>query len=103
MLLHGIEDPYVPLGQYLQYYRALKDKGKVVQLLMFPREGHGLEWNKDESIFLLMTDPISQEMKNSSITSPENTPKSLISDSRKTNFFESREILGLAMALHDGS
>lgn len=41
LLLHGIEDPYVPLGQYLQYYRALKDKGKVVQLLMFPREGHG--------------------------------------------------------------
>ena len=41
LLLHGIEDPYVPLGQYLQYYRALKDKGKVVQLLVFPREGHG--------------------------------------------------------------
>ncbi|MGC8515174.1 MAG: prolyl oligopeptidase family serine peptidase [Thermoplasmata archaeon] len=41
LLLHGIEDPYVPLGQYLQYYRALKDKGKIVQLLMFPREGHG--------------------------------------------------------------
>ena len=41
LLLHGIEDPYVPLGQYLQYYRALKDKGKIVQMLMFPREGHG--------------------------------------------------------------
>ena len=41
LLLHGIEDPYVPLGQYLQYYRALKDKGKIVQLMMFPREGHG--------------------------------------------------------------
>jgi len=41
LLLHGIDDPYVPLGQYLQFYRALKDKGKVVQLLMFPREGHG--------------------------------------------------------------
>ncbi|MCL4451148.1 MAG: S9 family peptidase [Candidatus Thermoplasmatota archaeon] len=41
LLLHGIEDPYVPLGQYLQFYRALKDKGKLVQMLMFPREGHG--------------------------------------------------------------
>lgn len=41
LLLHGIDDPYVPLGQYLQFYRALKDSGKVVRLLMFPREGHG--------------------------------------------------------------
>jgi dipeptidyl aminopeptidase/acylaminoacyl peptidase len=41
ILLHGIDDPYVPLGQYLQFYRALKDHGKEVQLLMFPREGHG--------------------------------------------------------------
>ena len=41
LLLHGIEDPYVPLGQYKQFYRALKDAGKVVRLLMFPREGHG--------------------------------------------------------------
>ncbi len=41
LLMHGIEDPYVPVGQYLQFYRALKDQGKEVRLLLFPREGHG--------------------------------------------------------------
>jgi Dipeptidyl aminopeptidases/acylaminoacyl-peptidases len=41
LLAHGIEDPYVPVGQYYQFYRALKDKRKDVRLLLFPREGHG--------------------------------------------------------------
>lgn len=41
LLMHGIEDPYVPVGQYYQFYRGLKDKGKEARLLLFPREGHG--------------------------------------------------------------
>ncbi|MEM0133157.1 S9 family peptidase [Acidiplasma sp.] len=41
LLMHGIEDPYVPYGQYLEFYRYLKDKNKKVRLLLFPREGHG--------------------------------------------------------------
>ncbi len=41
LLMHGREDPSVPLGQYLQFYRALKDMGKKVRLIIFPREGHG--------------------------------------------------------------
>ncbi len=41
LMMHGIEDPYVPVGQYYQFYRALKDKGKEARLLLFPREGHG--------------------------------------------------------------
>lgn len=41
LLMHGIEDPYVPVGQYYQFYRALKDKKKEARLLLFPREGHG--------------------------------------------------------------
>ncbi|MCL4341768.1 MAG: S9 family peptidase [Candidatus Thermoplasmatota archaeon] len=41
LLMHGKEDPSVPLGQYLQFYRALKDMGKTVRLIIFPREGHG--------------------------------------------------------------
>ena len=41
LLLHGKEDPYVPLGQYIQFYRALKDLSKETELLIFPREGHG--------------------------------------------------------------
>lgn len=41
LLMHGINDPYVPVGQYYQFYRGLKDLGKTVRLLLFPREGHG--------------------------------------------------------------
>ncbi|MGC8561776.1 MAG: prolyl oligopeptidase family serine peptidase [Thermoplasmata archaeon] len=46
LLAHGIEDPYVPVGQYYQFYRALKDMGKDVRLLLFPREGHGFRERK---------------------------------------------------------
>ena len=41
LLVHGKEDPYVPLGQYIQFYRALRDLSKETELLVFPREGHG--------------------------------------------------------------
>ncbi len=41
LLMHGINDPYVPVGQYYQLYRYLKDHDKNVRLLLFPREGHG--------------------------------------------------------------
>jgi dipeptidyl aminopeptidase/acylaminoacyl peptidase len=41
LLMHGIEDPYVPIGQYYEFYRFLKEKGKEVRLLVYPREGHG--------------------------------------------------------------
>ncbi len=41
LLMHGIEDPYVPVGQYKEFYRFLKEHGKTVRLLLYPREGHG--------------------------------------------------------------
>lgn len=41
LLMHGINDPYVPIGQYYAFYRFLKEKGKEVRLIVFPREGHG--------------------------------------------------------------
>ncbi len=41
LLMHGEMDKYVPVGQYLQFYRALKDHGKETRLIIFPREGHG--------------------------------------------------------------
>lgn len=43
LLVHGTEDPFVPVGQFHQFYRALKDNGKEVRLLLFPREGHGFK------------------------------------------------------------
>ncbi len=52
LMMHGIEDPYVPVGQYLQFYRALKDKKKEARLLLFPREGHGFREKKHVETYL---------------------------------------------------
>jgi dipeptidyl aminopeptidase/acylaminoacyl peptidase len=42
LILSGGSDERVPIGQSMEYYRALKDRGKPVELVFFPREGHGL-------------------------------------------------------------
>jgi dipeptidyl aminopeptidase/acylaminoacyl peptidase len=42
LIQHGGNDQRVPVGQAMEYYRALKDRGKIVQLVFYPREGHGL-------------------------------------------------------------
>jgi dipeptidyl aminopeptidase/acylaminoacyl peptidase len=42
LILHGGSDERVPIGQPMEFYRALKDRGKTVQLVFYPREGHGL-------------------------------------------------------------
>ncbi|MFN9795709.1 MAG: prolyl oligopeptidase family serine peptidase [Gemmatimonas sp.] len=42
LILHGSNDERVPIGQPMEFYRALKDRGKTVELVFYPREGHGL-------------------------------------------------------------
>jgi len=42
LILHGGNDQRVPIGQPMEYFRALKDRGKIVELVFYPREGHGL-------------------------------------------------------------
>jgi dipeptidyl aminopeptidase/acylaminoacyl peptidase len=41
LILHGGSDQRVPIGQPMEYFRALKDRGKTVELVFYPREGHG--------------------------------------------------------------
>ncbi|MBI2407445.1 MAG: S9 family peptidase [Gemmatimonadetes bacterium] len=41
LILHGGNDERVPIGQPMEFYRALKDRGKTVELVFYPREGHG--------------------------------------------------------------
>jgi dipeptidyl aminopeptidase/acylaminoacyl peptidase len=41
LILHGASDERVPIGQPMEFYRALKDRGKTVELVFYPREGHG--------------------------------------------------------------
>lgn len=42
LIQHGGADGRVPTGQSMEYFRALKDRGKTVELVFYPREGHGL-------------------------------------------------------------
>ena len=42
LILQGGSDQRVPIGQSMEYFRALKDRGKTVELVFYPREPHGL-------------------------------------------------------------
>lgn len=42
LILHGENDQRVPAGQALEFYRALLDRNKPVQLVLYPRAGHGI-------------------------------------------------------------
>ena len=42
MLMHGENDPDVPIPEAEQYYVALKDVGVEAVFVRYPREGHGL-------------------------------------------------------------
>ena len=41
LILHGAADERVPVGQAMELYRGLKDRGKTAELVFYPREGHG--------------------------------------------------------------
>lgn len=42
LILHGEEDERVPISQSEEFYQALRDLGKDVTFVRYPREGHGL-------------------------------------------------------------
>jgi dipeptidyl aminopeptidase/acylaminoacyl peptidase len=48
MLMHGENDPDVPIAEAEQYYIALKDVGVETILVRYPREGHGLAETKHQ-------------------------------------------------------
>jgi dipeptidyl aminopeptidase/acylaminoacyl peptidase len=43
LLIHGINDGGVPVGQAYEFYRGLKDVGVETELVIYPREGHGIQ------------------------------------------------------------
>ena len=45
LVVHGLADTRVPTGQSYELYRALKHLGVPTQLVMYPREGHGISEN----------------------------------------------------------
>jgi len=42
LILHGGNDERVPLGQAQELFRGLKDRGRTTELVVYPREGHGI-------------------------------------------------------------
>ncbi len=42
LVVHGENDPRVPIGEARQIIKAIQDKGGVVDSLIFPDEGHGV-------------------------------------------------------------
>lgn len=48
LILHGKEDPCVPVGQGREFFRALKELGIETRLVVYPREKHG--WTEKEHI-----------------------------------------------------
>jgi dipeptidyl aminopeptidase/acylaminoacyl peptidase len=42
LILHGAQDERVPVGQAQEMFRALKDRGRVTELVFYPRAGHGI-------------------------------------------------------------
>lgn len=48
MLVHGENDPDVPIAEAEQYFVALKDVGVDTIMVRYPREGHGLHETKHQ-------------------------------------------------------
>ncbi len=45
LILHGEQDAAVPVAQAYAFYRALRERNVPVEMVIYPREGHGLgEW-----------------------------------------------------------
>ena len=42
LILHGEQDQDVPVEQAYLFFRALKDKGVPTELVVYPREAHGV-------------------------------------------------------------
>jgi dipeptidyl aminopeptidase/acylaminoacyl peptidase len=43
LLIHGINDGGVPVGQAYEFYTGLKEMGVETELVVYPREGHGIQ------------------------------------------------------------
>jgi dipeptidyl aminopeptidase/acylaminoacyl peptidase len=42
LILHGEQDPCVPVNQAYAFHRALLERNVPTELVIYPREGHGL-------------------------------------------------------------
>lgn len=43
MIVHGLNDPRVPVGEAVQFQQLLEKRGQKAKLVIFPDEGHGVQ------------------------------------------------------------
>jgi len=55
LIVHGEDDTNVPLGQAIHFHRALSRYGAEHELVVYPREGHGLAERNHQRDLLLRT------------------------------------------------
>jgi dipeptidyl aminopeptidase/acylaminoacyl peptidase len=55
LIAHGEDDTNVPLGQAIYFHRALSQYGAEHELVIYPREGHGLAERNHQRDLLLRT------------------------------------------------
>jgi dipeptidyl aminopeptidase/acylaminoacyl peptidase len=55
LIVHGEDDTNVPLGQSIYFHRALSRYGAEHELVIYPREGHGLRERNHQRDLLLRT------------------------------------------------
>jgi dipeptidyl aminopeptidase/acylaminoacyl peptidase len=55
LIVHGEDDTNVPLGQAMYFHRALSRYGAEHELVVYPREGHGLSERNHQRDLLLRT------------------------------------------------
>jgi len=55
LIVHGEDDINVPLGQATYFHRALSQYGAEHELVIYPREGHGLAERNHQRDLLLRT------------------------------------------------
>jgi len=51
MIAHGLNDPRVPVGEAMQIAVALKKRGRTVEELYFPDEGHGFAKEENRLLY----------------------------------------------------
>jgi dipeptidyl aminopeptidase/acylaminoacyl peptidase len=50
LILHGTEDQYTDISNSREMYRALKELGRTVEFVTYPRAGHGLRTEPNQYI-----------------------------------------------------
>jgi dipeptidyl aminopeptidase/acylaminoacyl peptidase len=51
LILHGEKDLCTPIGQAQELYQALAEQGTQVELVVYPREGHGAgNWEREHQL-----------------------------------------------------